>query len=57
MKNILLIILFYSASIFSQDTIFRYEEKPIKGNIVYVDTNLILYQKGNYIEDIPINFV
>ena len=57
MKNIILIILFYSASIFSQDTIFRYEEKPIKGNIVYVDTNLILYQKGDYIEDIPIDFV
>ena len=57
MRNIILFLLFYSLNIFSQDTIFRYEEKPIKGNIVYVDTNIILYQKGDYIEDIPIDFV
>ena len=57
MKNILLIILFYSASIFSQDTIFRYEEKPIIGNIVYTDDIMILYQKGDIIKDIPNDFV
>ena len=57
MRTLILFLLFYSLNIFSQDTIFRYEEKPIKGNIVYVDTNIILYQKGDYIEDIPINFV
>ena len=57
MRTLILFLLFYSLNIFSQDTIFRYEEKPIKGNIVYVDTNIILYQKGDYIEDIPIDFV
>ena len=57
MKNILLIILFYSASVFPQDTIFRYEEKPITGNIVYKDDIMILYQKGDIIKDIPVDFV
>ena len=57
MKNFILIILFYSTSIFSQDTIFRYEEKPIIGNIVYKDDIMILYQKGDIVKDIPIDFV
>ena len=57
MKNIILFILFYSANIFPQDTIFRYEEKPITGNIVYKDDIMILYQKGDIIKDIPIDFV
>ena len=57
MKNFILIILFYSTSIFSQDTIFRYEEKPIIGNIVYKDDIMILYQKGDIVKDIPVDFV
>ena len=57
MKNIILFILFYSVNIFSQDTIFRYEEKPIIGNIVYKDDIMILIQKGDIIKDIPIDFV
>ena len=57
MKTFILFLLFYSLNIFSQDTIFRYEEKPIIGNIVNVDGLMILYQKGNYIEDVPIDFV
>jgi hypothetical protein len=57
MKNIILFILFYTINIFPQDTIFRYEEKPITGNIVYTDDIMILYQKGDIIKDIPNDFV
>jgi|TARA_R100000479_G_C6379840_1_gene200594 hypothetical protein len=58
MNPIFFIFLFlFTCNSFCQDTIFRYEEKPIKGNIVYVDTNLILYQKGDIIKDVPIDFV
>jgi len=57
MRIFILFLLFYSLNIFSQDTIFRYEEKPIIGNIVSVDEFMILYQKGDYIEDVPIDFV
>ena len=57
MRIFILFLLFYSLNLFPQDTIFRYEEKPITGNIVSVDDIMILYQKGNYIEDVPIDFV
>ena len=58
MNPVFFIFLFlFGYNSFCQDTIFRYEEKPIIGNIVYTDKNIILYQKGNYIEDIPSNFV
>ena len=57
MRTFILFLLFYSLNIFPQDTIFRYEEKPIIGNIVNVDDLMILYQRGDYIEDVPIDFV
>ena len=41
----------------SQDSIYRYEERPLTGNIVHVDTLMILYNKNNYIKDVPIDFV
>ena len=41
----------------SQDSIFRYEERALMGNIVHVDTMMILYQKNDYIRDVPIDFV
>ena len=43
--------------ILCQDTIYRYEEKPLVGNIVYKDDILLLIQKGDYIKDVPIDFV
>ena len=57
MKNILLLLLFYAINIFPQDTIFRYEERPIIGNIVYTDENVIIYNKNNILKDIPTEFV
>ena len=41
----------------SQDSIFRYEARALTGTIVHVDTLMILYNKNNYIENIPIDFV
>ena len=41
----------------SQDSIYRYESPALIGNILYVDTMMILYQKNNYIKDVPIDFV
>ena len=44
-------------TIFCQDTIFRFEEKPIVGKILFTDPNIILYNKNNIIKDISTNFV
>ena len=40
-----------------QDSIYRYESPALTGNILHVDTLMILYQKNNYIKDVPIDFV
>ena len=39
------------------DTIFRYESKPLIGNIVYADTISIIYHKNDILKDIPTDFV
>ena len=39
------------------DTIFRYESKPLIGNIVYADTLSIIYHKNDVLKDIPVDFV
>ena len=44
-------------TIFCQDTIFRFEEKPLTGKILFTDPNIILYNKNNIIKDISTNFV
>ena len=58
MKKLLLICYIIVGNVIqSQDTIFRYEERAIIGNIVHVDSMMILYNKNNIIKDIPIDFV
>jgi len=58
MKYILLMMMSLMAlKSLSQDSIFRYEERALTGNIVHVDTLMILYNKNNYIKDVPIDFV
>ncbi len=58
MKQFLLILCLIVGNIIScQDSIYRYEDRAILGNIVHIDTLMILYHKNNIVKDIPIDFV
>jgi hypothetical protein len=58
MKYILIILMsMITLTSLSQDSIYRYEERALTGNIMHVDTLMILYQKNDFIRDVPIDFV
>lgn len=58
MQQFFLILCLIVGNVIScQDSIYRYEERAIVGNIVYIDTLMILYHKNNIVKDIPIDFV
>ena len=58
MKYVLLMLMLLIAlKSLSQDSIYRYEARALTGNILHIDTLMILYNKNNYIKDIPIDFV
>ena len=58
MNRIFIIFLtLLTCNIFCQDTIFRFEEKPLTGKIVFIDNNIISYNKNNFIKDIPTEVV
>lgn len=52
-------LLFFTCNynIFCQDTIFRFEEKPIAGKILFINHDIIFYKKNNFIKDIPSELV
>jgi len=59
MKYIFIIVIFLlNHNLFCQDSIYRYEEKPLTGKILYIDTMMILYNnKNNILKDIPIELI
>ena len=58
MQQFFLILCLIVGNVIScQDSIYRYEERAILGNIVHIDTLMILYHKNNIVKDIPIDFV
>lgn len=58
MKYILLILcLIINGIIYSQDSIYQYEARALTGNIVHIDSLMILYHKNDILKDVPIDFV
>ena len=58
MRYILLILcLIINNIISSQDSIYQYEERALTGNIVHIDSLMILYHKNDILKDVPIDFV
>ena len=58
MKYLLIILcLLANTIVLSQDSIYQYEARALTGDIVHIDSLMILYHKNDILKDVPIDFV